>query len=169
MEHLVRVLKVFAGVNMRRDAASTLPLELAVVESATEPEPVVAAAAPPAYAPPQQVSPPQAAPARNQPPSRPPAPQPTYRQPPRQAYRQSEAGSAARGVGSERGAGRSTRVGRRPAGRTCGKACPPVEYDRQRSEIRGDTTEVGRDASQRKRARSFGSYYNTQVSFPLER
>ena len=50
MEHLVRALKVFAGVNMRRDAASTLPLELAVVESATEPEPVVAAAAPPAYA-----------------------------------------------------------------------------------------------------------------------
>ena len=41
MEHLVRALKVFAGVNMRRDAASTLPLELAVVESATEREPVV--------------------------------------------------------------------------------------------------------------------------------
>ena len=97
MEHLVRALKVFAGVNMRRDAASTLPLELAVVESATEPEPVVAAAAPPAYAPPQQVSPPQAAPPRNQPPSRPPAPQPTYRQPPRQAYRQSEEGAAASG------------------------------------------------------------------------
>ena len=97
MEHLVRALKVFAGVNMRRDAASTLPLELAVVESATEPEPVVVAAATPAYAPPQQVSPPQAAPPRNQPPSRPPAPQPTYRQPPRQAYQQPEAGSAASG------------------------------------------------------------------------
>ena len=97
MEHLVRALKVFAGVNMRRDAASTLPLDLAVVESATEPEPAVAAAAPPAYAAPQQVAPPQAAPPRNQPPSRPPAPQPTYRQPPRQAYRQSEAGSAASG------------------------------------------------------------------------
>ena len=96
MEHLVRALKVFAGVNMRRDAASTLPLELAVVESATEPEPVVVAAATPAYAPPQQVSPPQAAPPRNQPASRPPAPQPTYRQPPRQAYRQSEEGAAAR-------------------------------------------------------------------------
>ena len=96
MEHLVRALKVFAGVNMRRDAASTLPLELAVVESATEPEPVVVAAATPAYAPPQHVAPPQAAPARNQPPSRPPAPQPTYRQPPRQAYRQSEEGAAAR-------------------------------------------------------------------------
>ena len=78
MEHLVRALKVFAGVNMRRDAASTLPLELAVVESATEPEPVVVAAAPPAYAPPQQVSPPQAAPPRNQPPlsTRSPQPQP---------------------------------------------------------------------------------------------
>ena len=57
MEHLVRALKVFAGVNMRRDAASTLPLELAVVESATEPEPVVVAAAPPAYAAPQQAPP----------------------------------------------------------------------------------------------------------------
>ena len=90
MEHLVRALKVFAGVNMRRDAASTLPLELAVVESATEPEPVVVAAAPPAYAAPQQAAPP-----RNQPPSRPPASQPTYRQPPRQAYRQSEEGAAA--------------------------------------------------------------------------
>ena len=88
MEHLVRALKVFAGVNMRRDAASTLPLELAVVESATEPEPVVVAAAPPAYAPPQQVAPPQAAPARNQPPSRPPAPQPTYRQPSRPSHPQ---------------------------------------------------------------------------------
>ena len=90
MEHLVRALKVFAGVNMRRDAASTLPLELAVVESATEPEPVVVAAAPPAPAPPRQ-----AALQRNQPASRPAASQPTYRQPPRQAYRQPEAGAAA--------------------------------------------------------------------------
>ena len=90
MEHLVRALKVFAGVNMRRDAASTLPLELAVVESATEPEPVVVAAAPPAPAPPRQ-----AALQRNQPGSRPAASQPTYRQPPRQAYRQPEAGAAA--------------------------------------------------------------------------
>ena len=81
MEHLVRVLKVFAGVNMRRDAASTLPLELAVVESATEPEPVVVAAATPAYAAPQQV-----APARQAPPARPPAPQPTYRQPSRPSH-----------------------------------------------------------------------------------
>ena len=95
MEHLVRALKVFAGVNMRRDAASTLPLELAVVESATEPEPVVVAAATPAYAPPQQVSPPQAAPPRNQPASRPPAPQPTYRQPPQQTYQQPAARASA--------------------------------------------------------------------------
>ena len=96
MEHLVRALKVFAGVNMRRDAASTLPLELAVVESATEPEPVVVAAAPPAYTPPQQVAPPQAAPARQAPPARSPQPRQDYRQPPRQAYRQSEEGAAAR-------------------------------------------------------------------------
>ena len=96
MEHLVRALKVFAGVNMRRDAASTLPLELAVVESATEPEPVVVAAAPPAYAATQHVAPPQAVSARQAPPSRPPQPQQNYRQPPRQAYRQSEEGAAAR-------------------------------------------------------------------------
>ena len=96
MEHLVRALKVFAGVNMRRDAASTLPLELAVVESATEPEPVVVAAAPPAYAATQHVAPPQAVSARQAPPSRPPASQQNYRQPPRQAYRQSEEGAAAR-------------------------------------------------------------------------
>ena len=90
MEHLVRALKVFAGVNMRRDAASTLPLELAVVESATEPEPVVAAAAPPAPAPPRQ-----AAPQRNQPASRPAASQPTYRQPPQQTYQQPAARASA--------------------------------------------------------------------------
>ena len=111
MEHLVRALKVFAGVNMRRDAASTLPLELAVVESATVPEPVVVAAATPAYAPPQQVSPPQAAPPRNQPASRPPAPQPTYRQPPRQAYRQSEEGAAARATAPTEAPGARTASG----------------------------------------------------------
>ena len=111
MEHLVRALKVFAGVNMRRDAASTLPLELAVVESATEPEPVVVAAAPPAYAAPQHVAPPQAAPPRNQPPSRPPASQPTYRQPPRQAYRQSEEGAAARATAPTEAPGARTASG----------------------------------------------------------
>ena len=89
MEHLIRALKVFAGVNMRRDAASTLPLELAVVESATEPEPVIVAGAPPAYAATQQ-----AAPARQAPPARPPAPQQDYRQPPRQAYQQPAATTA---------------------------------------------------------------------------
>ena len=82
MEHLVRALKVFAGVNMRRDAASTLPLELAVVESAIEPEPA-AVAAPPAY-PARR----QAAPARQTPASRPAQPQQGYRQPSRPAYQQ---------------------------------------------------------------------------------
>ena len=101
MEHLVRALKVFAGVNMRRDAASTLPLELAVVESATEPEPVVVAAAPPAYAAPQQVAPPQAVSARQAPPARSPQPRQDYRQPPRQAYQQPAArATASRGAGS---------------------------------------------------------------------
>ena len=89
MEHLVRTLKVFAGVNMRRDAASTLPLELAMVESATEPEPVVAAAAAPASAAPQQ-----AAPARQMPASRPAQPQQGYRQPSRSSYQQPAASAA---------------------------------------------------------------------------
>ncbi len=42
MEHLYHALKVFAGVNMRRDSASTLPLELAMVESAMQRERVQA-------------------------------------------------------------------------------------------------------------------------------
>lgn len=82
MEHLVRGLKVFAGVSMRRDAASTLPLELAMVESATEPEPVVVAAAP-AY-----LAQRPAAPARQAPAARPPQPQQGYRQPARPDYQQ---------------------------------------------------------------------------------
>ena len=89
MEHLVRSLRVFAGVNMRRDAASTLPLELAIVESATEPEQVAVAAAPPAYSAPRQ-----AAPARQAPASRP-TPQQGYRQPSRPAYQQPAARVAA--------------------------------------------------------------------------
>ena len=91
MEHLVHALKTFAAVNMRRDTASPLPLELAMVESADAPQPRVAAqAAAPAqgYAPQptyQRAGPPQ--PPRGAPPAvqplRPPqAPQP---QPPRPA------------------------------------------------------------------------------------
>ena len=50
MEHLVHSLKTFAAVSMRRDSASPLPLELAMVEAAAAP--VARAAAPaPAYAP----------------------------------------------------------------------------------------------------------------------
>ncbi len=93
MNHLVRALKVFAGVNMRRDAASTLPLELAMVESATEPEPTVVAAAPPAYTAPRQSSPPRQAPA-----PRPAQPQQSYRQPSRPMPQQPAASSAAPGV-----------------------------------------------------------------------
>ena len=93
MAHLVRALKVFAGVNMRRDAASTLPLELAMVESAAEPEAVVAAV-PPAYAAPQQ-----AAPARQMPSSQPARPQQEYRQPVRTGYQQPAARAAPPGGG----------------------------------------------------------------------
>ena len=90
MEHLVHALKTFAAVNMRRDTASPLPLELAMVESADAPQPrVVAAPAaapaqayaqPPAYqrsgqAPPARPAPPAAQPQR--PPQQPrPAPEP---------------------------------------------------------------------------------------------
>lgn len=49
MEHLVHSLKTFAAVSMRRDSASPLPLELAMVESAAAPVARVAAPAP-AYA-----------------------------------------------------------------------------------------------------------------------
>ena len=89
MEHLVRALKVFAGVSMRRDTASTLPLELAMVESATEPEPVMVAAAPPAHSAPRQ-----AAPARQTPAARPSQPQQGYRQPARPNYQQPAARAA---------------------------------------------------------------------------
>ena len=90
MEQLVRALKVFAGVSMRRDTASTLPLELAMVESATEPEPVVVAAAPPAYSAPRQ-----SAPARQAPAPRPSQPQQQgYRQPSRPNYQQPAARAA---------------------------------------------------------------------------
>ncbi len=47
MEHLVHSLKTFAAVSMRRDSASPLPLELAMVEAAAAP---VARTAPPAPA-----------------------------------------------------------------------------------------------------------------------
>ena len=93
MEQLVRALKVFAGVSMRRDVASTLPLELAMVESATEPEPVaVAAPAPPVYSAPRQT-----APTRQTPATRPSQPQQGYRQPARPSFQQPAARAEAPG------------------------------------------------------------------------
>lgn len=97
MDHLVRALKVFAGVNMRRDATSTLPLELAMVESATQPEPVMVTAPAPAYAAPRQAAPP-----RQAPPPRAPQPQQGYRQPP-QPVPQQPAARAAPPVGAPGG------------------------------------------------------------------
>lgn len=55
MEHLVHSLKTFAAVSMRRDSASPLPLELAMVEAAAAPVARAAAAAP-AYAPPRDAA-----------------------------------------------------------------------------------------------------------------
>ena len=87
MEHLYRVLKVFAGVNMRRDTASTLPLELAMVESAMQPEraAVATVAAPRREAAPQAAPPP---PRYAPPPASPPPNSQPYRQPPRQSQPQ---------------------------------------------------------------------------------
>ena len=86
MEHLVHALKTFAAVNMRRDTASPLPLELAMVESADAPQPrVVAAPAtapaqayaqPPAYQRSGQAQPPRAAPPAAQPQRPPQQPRP---------------------------------------------------------------------------------------------
>ena len=114
MEHLVRSLKVFAAVNMRRDAASTLPLELALVDMATEPEPMVAAPAPQQpYAAARQPAPARQAPAPRPQPSMPQAqpyqqpnrtaptgapPQQPYRQPSRPAYQPPAASAAPAGM-----------------------------------------------------------------------
>ena len=86
MEHLVHALKTFAAVNMRRDTASPLPLELAMVESADAPQPrVVAAPAaapaqayaqPPAYQRSGQAQPPRPAPPASQPQRPPQQPRP---------------------------------------------------------------------------------------------
>ena len=80
---IVQALKVWGGVNMRYDAPSTLPLELAVVEICEESAaPAPAAEAPPASpAPAQQRAaasqPPRSAPVPREPrPERPPARQP---------------------------------------------------------------------------------------------
>ncbi|MXY45477.1 MAG: DNA polymerase III subunit gamma/tau, partial [Chloroflexi bacterium] len=110
MEHLVRSLKVFAAVNMRRDAASTLPLELALVDMATEPEPMIAAPAPQqpyasarqtAPAPRSQPSMPQAQPYQQQPNRTAPTgtPSPTGAPPPyRPAYQPPAASAAPAGI-----------------------------------------------------------------------
>ncbi len=55
MEHLVHSLKTFAAVSMRRDSASPLPLELAMVEAAAAPVARTAAPAP-AYAAPRDAA-----------------------------------------------------------------------------------------------------------------
>lgn len=76
MEHLVHSLKTFAAVSMRRDSASPLPLELAMVEAAAAP--VARAAAPaPAYAAPRDA----AAVGRPSSPAPPPGAPPAQRRP----------------------------------------------------------------------------------------
>ena len=81
LDHLVHVLKTFSEVDVKRDLVSTLPLEMALVESSITPKaPVVQAAPAPAAsapAPARQGTAPPRAPARQQPrapvPSGPPA------------------------------------------------------------------------------------------------
>ena len=73
LTHLVNVLKIFSKVDMRRDGSSSLPLELALVESSTDlvPVTVAVAAPPPAPVAPnrpanEQRVPPRPAPTRSQ-------------------------------------------------------------------------------------------------------
>jgi DNA polymerase-3 subunit gamma/tau len=81
LDHLVHVLKTFSTVDVKRDLVSTLPLEMALVESSIAPKPPVVQAAPApaasAPAPARQGAAPARAPARQQPraqvPSAPPA------------------------------------------------------------------------------------------------
>ena len=46
LDHLVHVLKTFSTVDVKRDLVSTLPLEMALVESSIAPKPPVVQAAP---------------------------------------------------------------------------------------------------------------------------
>jgi DNA polymerase-3 subunit gamma/tau len=75
--HLVAVTRTFAGVDVRRDSSSPLPLELAMVESTLAEE--APAPATPAPAPALATPPPQAPPSYPQ--SRPPAPARTTQSP----------------------------------------------------------------------------------------
>ena len=103
--HIVHALKVWGAVNMRYDAPSTLPLELAVVEICEE----SAAPAPPAEAPPSTPAPAQRAPASQPPrsapvprearPERPPARQPAAPPRPRETAAQPAATSGGRSGG----------------------------------------------------------------------
>lgn len=81
LDHLVHVLKTFSAVDVKRDLVSTLPLEMALVESSIAPKPpVVQAAAAPiqsAPAPARQGTAPARAPARQQPSAAPPPAPPT--------------------------------------------------------------------------------------------
>ena len=69
LDHLVHVLKTFSAVDVRRDLVSTLPLEMALVESSIAPKPPVVQAAPTpsAPAPARQGTAPAGTPARQQP------------------------------------------------------------------------------------------------------
>ena len=107
---IIRALKVWGAVNMRYEASSTLPLELAVVEICEDtaaPEPEPAPAAPPAAAPrrsvresaPPSAQPPpqqQQRPARNQRPATqsPPPARETTREPTREPARQAARSAA---------------------------------------------------------------------------
>ncbi len=105
---IVHALKVWSAVNMRYDAPSTLPLELAVVEICEE----SAAPAPVADAPPAAPAP---APARRAPASQTARPEPSpretrpERQPPRE--RPAPAPAASRDPASEPGSANSGRAG----------------------------------------------------------
>ncbi len=109
LDHLVHVLKTFSAVDVKRDLVSTLPLEMALVESSIAPKPTVVQAPPPpapaapATAPARQGTAPPRAPARQQPRAPAPAggPSPGNRSVPPEArdptqYRQPAASSSPR-------------------------------------------------------------------------
>ena len=80
-DRVAKALKLFANADLRRDAPSPLPLELAIVETCLDTPVVAAAPGPPAIRP----QPPRRAPAQQPATPRPPAQQPAAPRPPAKA------------------------------------------------------------------------------------
>ena len=155
MENILHALKTFSEVDLRRDSSSSLPLELAVVESAggpparaREPAAGVQAAGPRAASPPGPPS--HSQPARERPGPR------TASPPPRQAPRPTPTGGRRqRPTGSALGAG--------------GEAGGPVAPDHQGSQAHGKAFQPGRAAARLQRPRGRRQPDHTQVPVRVTR